>query len=281
MIKKWKKLLVWVFLFLFSLEIDGFSAEKVVLAAQTGNVYDEAELLTEQEREALNEKIAALMETTGWNIYAVTTEDAGGKSAEEYADDFFDSHSTETEDGVAALIDMDNREIYLSTCGEAIRYLTDDRLDYILDEAYGEISEGYYADCLGAMIDGTAEYYERGIPTNQYNYDEETGEISVYRSITPWEAVIAVVIAAAVFGIVFGVIVGRYRLKFGNYEYEFRRFSRVDLKNSSDMLVNTAVTHRRIPQNNGNGGSSHSSSGRSTTHHSSSGRSHGGSGRKF
>lgn len=266
-------------LLLVSLQVNGFSMGNVVFAAQKGNVYDEADLLTEQETDALAEKISALMETTGWNIYAVTTDDAGGKSAEAYADDFFDSHSTEQEDGVAALIDMDNREIYLSTCGEAIRYLTDERLDYILDDAYGEISEGNYAACLDAMIDGTAEYYERGIPKNQYNYDEETGEISVYRSITFWEALIAVVIAVVVFGAVFGCIVGKYRLKFGNYEYDFRRFGSMDLKHSSDMLVNTAVTHRRIPQNNGGG--SHSSSGRSTTHHSSSGRSHGGSGRKF
>lgn len=268
-------------LLLFSLQVNGFSMENAVFAAQKGNVYDEADLLTDEEMDALDEKIGALMETTGWNIYAVTTDDAGGKSAAAYADDFFDSHSTEQEDGVAALIDMDNREIYLSACGEAIRYLTDERLDYILDEAYGEITEGYYADCLGAMIDGAAEYYERGIPENQYNYDEETGEISVYHSITLWEALIAAVIAVGVFGVVFGGIVGKYRLKFGNYEYDFRQFSSMDLKDSSDMLVNTAVTHRKIPQNNGDGGSSHSNSGRSTTHHSSSGRSHGGSGRKF
>ncbi|MBO5525016.1 MAG: TPM domain-containing protein [Roseburia sp.] len=266
-------------LLLLSLQVNGFSMGNAVFAAQKGNVYDEADLLTEQETDALAEKISALMETTGWNIYAVTTDDAGGKSAEAYADDFFDSHSTEQEDGVAALIDMDNREIYLSTCGEAIRYLTDERLDYILDDAYGEISEGNYAACLDAMIDGTAEYYEGGIQQKQYNYDEETGEISVYRSITLWEALIAVVIAVVVFGAVFGCIVGKYRLKFGNYEYDFRRFGSMELKHSSDVLVNTAVTHRRIPQNNGGG--SHSSSGRSTTHHSSSGRSHGGSGRKF
>lgn len=277
--KRVRQLFTGLVLLLVSLQIYDFSGGNAVMAAQKGNVYDEAGLLTEQEIDALDEKITALMEITGWEVYAVTTEDAGGKSAEAFADDFFDSHSTETEDGVAALIDMDNREIYLSTCGEAIRYLTDERLDYILDEAYGEISEGYYADCLEAMIEGTAEYYERGLPDNQYNYDEETGEVSVYRSITLWEALIAIAITAVVFGVVFGGIVGKYRLKFGNYEYEFRRFSNVDLKNSSDVLVNSAVTHRRIPQNTGGG--SHGGSGRSTIHRSSSGRSHGGAGRKF
>lgn len=295
--KRAGKLWVWMFLLLFSVNVAVFASQINVYAAQKGDVYDDAGLLTEQEIDALNEKITALKENTGWNIYAVTTEDAGGKSAMAYADDFFDSHSTEKEDGVAVLIDMDNREIYLSTCGEAIRYLTDERLDYILDDAYEEISAGNYADCLGAMIDGVAYYYDgsksenqynydgetAGIPADQYNYDEETGEISVYRSITLWEALIAVAIAAGTFAVVFGGIVGKYRLKFGNYEYEFRRFSRVNLENSRDALVNSTITHRRIPQNTGGGGGSshHSSSGRSTTHSSSSGRSHGGSGRKF
>lgn len=280
--KRIGQLLLWMLLLFFSVQIPVLALQTKVFAMQKGDVYDDAELLTEQEIDALNEKIAALKETTGWNIYAVTTEDAGGKSAAAYADDFFDSHSPEQEDGVAALIDMDNREIYLSTCGEAIRYLTDERLDYILDDAYEEISAGYYADCLSAMIDGVSQYYDRGIPGNQYNYDEETGKISVYHSITLWEAVIAIVIAAGTFAVVFGGIVGKYRLKFGNYEYEFRRFSRMNLENNRDVLVNSTVTHRRIPKNTGGGGSSHhSSSGRSTTHHSSSGRSHGGSGRKF
>lgn len=280
--KRIGQLLLWMLLLFFSVQIPVLALQTKVFAMQKGDVYDDAELLTEQEIDALNEKIAALKETTGWNIYAVTTEDAVGKSAVAYADDFFDSHSPEQEDGVAALIDMDNREIYLSTCGEAIRYLTDERLDYILDDAYEEISAGYYADCLSAMIDGVSQYYDRGIPGNQYNYDEETGNISVYRSITLWEAVIAIVIAAGTFAVVFGGIVGKYRLKFGNYEYEFRRFSRMNLENNRDVLVNSTVTHRRIPKNTGGGGNSHrSSSGRSTTHHSSSGRSHGGSGRKF
>ena len=71
------------------------------------------------------------MEESGWNVYAVTTDDAQGKSATAYADDFFDEHSTEQEDGVALLIDMDNREITISTCGIAIRYLTDSRISWM------------------------------------------------------------------------------------------------------------------------------------------------------
>ena len=252
-----------------------------IAAAQVGNVYDDAELLTESERTALNERIAALSEKTGWNIYAITTDDAGGKSAMAYADDFFDEHSPEQEDGVALLIDMDNREIWLSTCGVAIRYLTDDRLDVILDDAYGDVSNGNYGKCLNTMLDGVERYYDAGIPRGQYNYDTETGAISVYRSITLPEALLAVVLAIAS-GVAVNLIVrAKYRMKLDTYQYAYRENSDVKLRVREDRFVNQTTTHRRIQRESSGGGGGHHSSGRSSTHHSSSGRSHGGGGRKF
>ena len=64
-------------------------------------MYDAAGLLTADEISDLNDEIASFMEESGWNVYAVTTDDAQGKSATAYADDFFDEHSPEQEDGVA------------------------------------------------------------------------------------------------------------------------------------------------------------------------------------
>lgn len=252
-----------------------------VSAAQEGNVYDQANLLTEVELRTLNENITALSEETGWNIYAVTTSDAQGKSATAYADDFFDEHSPEQEDGVALLIDMDNREITISTCGEAIRYLTDTRIDVILDKAYINISNGEYGACLTTMVDGVAEAYRKKIETGQYNYDSDTGEVSKYKQLTVMEAALSFGAAAAAGVLVFLSVLGSYRMKRGNYKYEFRENARVSLRVRDDRFVNQVVTHRRIPkQTTTNGGGGHSSR-RSTTHRSSSGRSHGGGSRKF
>lgn len=251
-----------------------------VYGAQKGNVYDDAALLTDAEIDALNEKIAALREESGWNIYAVTTSDAGGRTATEYADDFFDAYSVEQEDGVALLIDMDNREIVISTCGAAIRYLTDDRIDAILDEAYTDVADGNYGACMDTMLGGVERYYQKGIPEGQYNYDTETGKISVHRTLTLTEALVAVAIAVVCGVAVYLSVLGRYRLKFGTYKYEFRENGRVNLRVKEDRFVNQTVTHRRIPKQTGGEGGSHSS-GRSSTHVSSSGRSHGGGSRKF
>ena len=248
-----------------------------VFAKTEGNVYDDASLLTDSEITELNETITELQEMSGWNVYAVTTEDANGKSAMDYADDFFDEHSTEQEDGVAMLIDMDNREIYISTGGEAIRYLTDERIDAALDDAYDYVSDGAYGDCLQVMLEDTSDYYQSGIPRGQYNYDTETGEVSRHRSLTLVEAGFAFLAAIIAGVVVLFVIVGKYRLKFGTYKYAFHDYGKVDLRVNEDRYVNQTLTHRRIPKQTGSGGSS----GGSSTHTGSGGHSHGGGGRSF
>lgn len=273
MVKKVKKTLLFLSLFL---ALGGSS----VYASEESNVYDDAGLLTESEIASLNDKIETLETESGWNVYAVTTADAEGKTATAYADDFFDTHSPEQEDGVALLIDMDNREITISTCGEAIRYLTDARIDSILDDAYTDVSNGDYGDCLITMVDGVERYYQKGISEGQYNYDTETGEISRYHVLTPIEIGTTVVVALLCALIIYFSITSSYKMRTGTYQYAFRENSTVNLRVKQDRFVNETVTHRRIQQSSSGGGSS-SHSGRSSTHHSSSGRSHGGGSRKF
>lgn len=248
-------------------------------AAEDDNVYDDAGLLTEGEISTLNQKINDLEAESGWNVYAVTTDDAMGKSATAYADDFFDAHSPEQEDGVALLIDMDNREITISTCGEAIRYLTDARIDYILDDAYTDVSNGDYGDCLITMVDGVAGYYQRGISEGQYNYDTETGAVSRYHTLTLAEAGITALVALVCGILLYAAVAAKYTLRLGTYCYDFRANGKVALRIKQDNFVNQTVTQRRIPKETSS--SSGHSSGRSSTHHSSSGRSHGGGSRKF
>lgn len=267
-----------LFLLLTMLFLFGSTA---VMAAQEGNVYDDAGLLTDSEISELNQQITALQEKSGWNVYAVTTADAGGKSATAYADDFFDVHSPDQEDGVAVLIDMDNREITISTCGEAIRYLTDSRIDSILDDAYSDVSDGAYGACLMTMVAGVADAYDAGIQGGQYNYDTDTGRISRYHELTLTEILIVVLLACAIAAVIYGGVVGRYRMHFGTYQYDFHENGNVELRVKEDRFINETTTHRRIPRQTDSGGSSHHSSGRSSTHHSSSGRSHGGGSRKF
>lgn len=248
-------------------------------------VYDNASLLTPEEREMLEETAKGFSEYWNMDFGVVTTDDAQGKTSRDYADDFYDTYFDITDErgGVLYLIDMDNREIYLSTCGQAIRYLTDERIERILDEAYAEIADGDYYGTFEAFFDATEDYLERGIPSNQYHYDTETGERDYYydsvpktKQITFWEAVIAGIAALAAALGTCGFIVGKYRLKFEDFHYDAYTDSDISLSVNEDRLVNTFVTHRHIPKNDGNSGS-----GSSSVHRSSGGTSHGGGGRSF
>ena len=260
-------LFAWLFTILFAA-----GGQQVCFAAEENipqqTVYDDAALLTPEEIETLESELDAAGEKTGWNILMLTTDDTNGKTTQEYGDDFFDAIA-ENGDGVALLIDMDNREIYVSTGGIAIQYLTDARIDTIVNDGYEPVSEGEYEQCLSVMLKDVLAYYDEGIPSNQY---EETDE-----DITPAEYVVTSVILALIPGaIVFLVLVLFCKLRNHKYTYDAHESGTVNIKKHSDVLVNTVVTHRHISENN-NG----NDSGRSTVHTSSSGVKHGGGGKKF
>lgn len=255
----------------------GFSVHAI-----NSQLTDQAGLLTESEAEEVEEMIEELEDKTGWDVMAVTADDAEGMSAEYYAEKWFDDYTT-SDDGVVCLIDMDNREIQYKTFGEAIYYFTDNRWNRIVDEAYEYVSEEDYYGTFEIMLEETSYYYNAGIPSDQYTYDEDTHEVVRYadthRSITVIEALIAIVVALAAGGITVGGIIGSYRLKFGGYKYSIEKNGSVQLRKKEDTFVNQFVTHRHIPKSNGSSGGS--SSGRSTVHTGAGGRSSGGGGRKF
>lgn len=269
-------------LFLMLLCFCGSLLAEFHVSAQSDDVYDQADLLSITEEEELQNQAEMMREFWEMNFVIVTTDDAEGKTSREYADDFYDALYPE-EDGILYLLDMDNGEIYLSTSGLAIRYLTDDRIDSILDTAFSYVSDGDYYGTFEAFMNESEYYLSQGIPENQYNYDVETGEIDAYEEpmeITLGEFLFALAAALIPAFLTMGVIKAKYQLKFEDFHYDPSANSEIAWSVKSDRLVNKIVTHRRIPKNTeGNGRSGGGS--RSSVHHSSGGGSHGGGGRKF
>lgn len=227
----------------------GFSVHAI-----NSQLTDQAGLLTDSEAEEVEELIEELEDKTGWDVMAVTTDDAKGMTAQYYAEKWFDDYTT-CDDGFICLIDMDNREIQLRTFGEAIQCINDEKVDYILDSAYEKVSNEEYAETLEVMIQKTGKY--------------------AYRQITVVEAFVALIIALVAGGITVGGIIGSYRLKFGGYKYPIEKNGSVNLRRKEDTFVNQFVTHRHIPKSDGSGG------GKTTTHVGAGGRTSGGGGRKF
>lgn len=255
----------------------------VPVQAAGEQVFDQADLLSEQEEAELEQRAGELKDAYQMNIVLVTTDDAAGKSARKYADDFYMDngfYNNDEKGGALFLIDMDNREVYVSVSGDLMTYLTDNKQERVINAGYDSVADGDYADSFRKMLDQTEEYLVSGIDSNQYLYDQETGKITRYRSLTLVEVGIALVAALAAAGIAGAAVIGKYRLKWGSYRYPFKEKSSLDLTVSNDHFRNQIVTTRRIPKNpppSGGGGGG----GRTTTHTSSGGGSFSGSGRKF
>lgn len=246
-------------------------------------VDDGAGLLPEETERELQNQARELSEDTGYQFMLVTAEDAQGKEAREYAEDYYMDHQI-TLDGVIYLIDMDNREIYIATSGQMRYYLTDSRVDHLLDQAFDAVSEGEYGDAFQEMLSGTGEYLDRGIPDGTYLVDEDTGEVQVYRKprgITPLEAAAAVIAGVVCAGALFAGVSARYRMKGRRDSYRSQEQSSLHLTGSQDRFVNQFVTHRHIPKNPPPGGHGGGGGHSSTVHTGSGGNSFGGGGRKF
>ena len=276
-----------------------------VWADQTGavsgqpRVFDQAGLFSETEIIQLEEKIAQCRKSTKMDVVIVSAYADGERSAEEYADDYYDYGGFgvgKKASGVLLLYYMDGPgqpggECYISTTGTMINMLTDERIESILDDVYGDLGNRDFAGAAEHFLEDVKAYVKEGVESGQYTYDRDTGEIVRYHSIRLYEVAIAMVIAGISAGSVCLDIKKRYAMKQSSREVSnslqaYRADCAFHFSVAGDKMVNKYVRSVPIPRNtsSGSGGRGHSgssSAGRSTIHTSSSGSSHGGGGRRF
>ncbi|MBQ5951217.1 MAG: TPM domain-containing protein [Lachnospiraceae bacterium] len=260
-------------------------------------VYDQAGLLTQEQASALQQRAVAAAYDTSLDFVIVTTNDARGKSAMDYADDFYDDGNFGFEgnhgSGVLFLIDMDNREIYVSTSGNGILWITDDEVEDILDAAYDDVVAGDYYDACDDFIDAAVKAAKGGQEaenvTGEYNPDKEDFPIIDVETKDPtfWEKLINPaglglrgVISAIAAWISTAIMKRRAKTK-STVTYKTYQHGNVDMRDARDILTNTTVVMHRIERNTSVGGGGGGGGGHSSHHMSSGGHSHGGGGRGF
>lgn len=255
-----------------SLGITAFAAES--------RVFDDARLFSAGQADALEADIGNLKEELSIDLVIVTTSNAQGKSAREYADDFYDNGGFGVgmeKSGALLLIDMDNREVYISTCGTAIDYLTDARIERMLDRIQPKVKEGNYDGAAAAFLEETERYVTSGVPAGQFQYEEEPRTLGErLRSFPLSKLVLFVVISIGVGLLCAGIVAAKYKKGYRKNTYPFQQKSRVHMIENQSIFLHRHVTSRRIQTNNGGHGG-----GGSSTHSSSSGNTHGGGGRGF
>lgn len=251
------------------------------------SVVDHAGLLTSEEVHSLENTARQIQSAYGLDVVIVTIWDLEDKTAQEYADDYYDQHGygygTDAS-GILLLLAMETREWYMSTCGEAIYIFTDYGLDQMGEAIVPDLAEGNYHKAFMRWMDEIPRYceaYGNREPIDGYvpqdAYVPEGEEDIVYpdfeRDTASRDTLLSAVaglIAAAVTVLIMRSSMNTAKLQSGAADYVKK--GSCELIFRRDMYLYSKVSKTAKPQNNGGGSSVHRSSG---------GSSHGGRGGKF
>lgn len=253
--------------------VTAFAAQDYDTDRQLPRLVDNADILDDSEETSLLKKLDEISERQKFDVVVVTVDSLEGKTAEEYADDFYDENGYgvgNDKDGVLLLVSMEDRDWWMSTTGFGITAITDAGIDYISDKFLEYLGDDKYAkafDTYAELCDEFIAQAKKGTPYDGSNMPKEP--FPVFRNI---------LIALGV-GIVLSliiVLIMRSKMRTVRSQpaaSDYMKQGSMDITKSRDLFLYTHLDKKAIPKKNESRGS--------TTHTSSSGTTHGGGGGKF
>ncbi len=235
-------------------------------------IYDFAELLTEEEEKQLYDKVKEFIANTNLDLAIVTINTNVKDSTQEYADDFYDYNDFSI-DGLAFVIDMQNRIFYISTAGKAMLYYDDYRIEYILSALDQEMYNHEYFNACNTLKSQLTEYYNNGFSDNADKYVVIGTQI--YRK-TPYLLLSIIAVVSATIGtLILALRNKKIKLATNSNDY-FDNKSFEITKDTKEFISSNTSRVYIPPADSGGGGSSGGG-----FHSGSSGASHGGGGHRF
>ncbi len=269
--------------------------------AESPKIVDEAGLLTNSQRAQLEEKAQQIADKYDMDVVIVTVWSLDGKSAEEYADDYFDYNGYgigSDFSGSLFLLSMEYRDWHISTCGNSIYALTDYGIERLFESCKGYLSDDNYYRAFDVYLDhlsGFYQAYQDGRPIDGYHdsdiddyiiYDPNDSDgVVQYKEKPTTGDLIRMVVVGLLVGLAVGAVVLLImRSKMNTFKPQRNASSYIPaggyrLILRRDVFLYSNVTKTRRESSSGSG--SRSRGGGSSVHRSSSGRSHGGRGGKF
>lgn len=273
------------YLILLTLTFAFFSVCPVFAASnQTSRLVDQADLLSDSEETELLAELDEISERQQVDVVVVTRKSLNGKSAMEYADDFYDRKGYgfgEEKDGILFLISMEERDWYISTTGFGITAVTDAGLEYMSEQFLDDLKDGEYAAAFTRFAQLCDDYVTQARTGMPYDADHLPKEPFAFVEYLIMAFGIAFLISLIATGIM------RSKLKSVNSQSaadSYVKTGSMKLTKEKDMFLYQHVDRREKPKDNDSGTgkiNTSSHSGGSSTHTSSSGATHGGGGGKF
>lgn len=245
------------------------------------NVVDNANLLTDEEENELELLIDDFGRDNEIDIVILTADSLEGKTAEAYADDYYDYNGYgygANSDGCLLLVSMTEREWHLSTTGCVIDALSDDDIEYIGNQIVGDLGSGDYFVAFYNyinLVESFALHDYDNIGDYDSSYDYYTG-ISYDDDNESVAEIIAIgcIIGAIVTLIVISILKGQMKsVRHKALANDYLVDGSFALTGEYDHFVTSHVSKTARQSESSKGGSS--------THTGSSGTSHGGGGGRF
>ena len=251
---------------------------------------DDADLLADEEEASLLSKLDEISERQEFDVVVVTRNGLEGKTAQQYADDFFDYNGYgkgDDYDGALLLLDMESRSYYISTSGYGVTALTDYGMKLMEDSFVPKLSAGNYYDAFADFANQCDYYVTRakdGDPVDEPGADPEpiVDPEPEKKSRKPGLGTAGI---AGVIGLLAGTVRAngmKAKLKTVKRKQtasEYMRRDTLNMRVARDDFMYRNVTRTARPKDTGRENGGHH--GGSTVHVSSSGHTHGGSGGHF
>lgn len=240
-------------------------------------VYDLAGLLSQEEIDALEERMAAFAAENGLDIGFVAVQDLEGETPMVYADDFYDNNGY-GEDGLILLIALDSHDIWVSTCGAGITKYDDVATDWLVEQVVPYLQQADFAGAVERFVEASEESLSFGSGSSGVvssgGVSDNTG--GVYGPSAPQPRMTAgkaFICFLAALGLALLVCGGMYLMQRGSIgappsALAYRPANGFALGSQADDFLTTHTSRRARPKESSN------ASGGSSTHTSSSGRSH-------
>lgn len=276
-IKIYTLLLTFALVFGYGIPAVPVHAEEIPQDRQLSRLVDNADLLTDSEEQELETELDEISERQECDVAVVTVNSLDGKSAQDYANDFFDYNGYgygDDDSGILFLIGMDDRKWAITTYGYGITAFTDYGLEYMEDEFLPYLKDGEYAEAFSEYASLCDDLLTQARDGHPYDVDSADDKPGVFTMIF-W-GVVDLMIGFVVAFIMAQVKKSKLKsVKNQVAANAYKKQGSMNVTTREDRYINSIVTKRLIPRENENHG--HSGGGGSTTHVSSSGRSHGGS----
>ena len=253
-------------------------------------IVDQADLLTDTEEAALESKAQSLRSEYAMDVIILTVDSLNGIRAQDYADAYYDENGYgygDENNGILFLLAMQEREWYISTCGEAIYAFTDYGIQELAEGAFSYLLDDNYADVFDAYLSNIPEYfqaYDQGEPIDGYAdysgdyYHGDQDEIVYYEEEFEPSIFLSFVVGVIVAGI--SLLFMRLSMNTKRQKHNASDYMKAEsfrLTKKQDLFLYSKVSKVRRQQNN----TSSNNGGGSSVHRSSGGRRHGGGGGKF